>query len=74
MYYTKRNKYNCFKFKYKKKEENDHWLKFEIWTLKIYIRIIKHYTDIDPTVDIRTQVNRNFTTSTFLFLGYLDEP
>jgi hypothetical protein len=24
----------------KKKEENDHWLKFEIWTLKIYIRII----------------------------------
>ena len=58
----------------KKKEENDHWLKFEIWTLKIYIRIIKHYTDIDPTVDIKTQVNRNFTTSTFLFLGYLDEP
>jgi hypothetical protein len=24
--------------------------------------------------DIQTQVNRNFTTSTFLFLGYLDEP
>ena len=35
----------------KKRRENDHWLKFEIWTLKIYIRIIKNYTDIDPTVN-----------------------
>ena len=25
-------------------------------------------------IDIKTQVNRNFTTSTFLFLGFLDEP
>ena len=32
-----------------KKRENDHWLKFENWPLEIYIRIIKQYTDIDPT-------------------------
>jgi hypothetical protein len=31
-------------------KENDHLLKILICTLKIYIRIIKHYTDIDPTV------------------------
>ena len=28
--FTKRNKYNCFQFKFKKNEEkNDHWLKYE---------------------------------------------
>jgi hypothetical protein len=36
-----------------KKKENDHWLKFEKWTSKTYIRIIKHYTDINPTVNTR---------------------
>jgi hypothetical protein len=36
-----------------KKRENDYWLKFENWPLEIYIRIIKHYTDIDPTVNTR---------------------
>jgi hypothetical protein len=30
-----------------KKRENESWLKFENWPLDIYIRIIKHYTDID---------------------------
>jgi len=29
------------------------WLKFENCPLKIYIRIIKYYTDIDPSVNIR---------------------
>ena len=29
------------------------WLKFENWPLKIYIRIIKHYTDIDPSDNTR---------------------
>ena len=33
-----------------KKKENDNLLNFLKWTLKIYIRIIKHYTDIDPTI------------------------
>ena len=33
-----------------KKKENNHWLEFENWPLKIYIQIIKHYTDIDPSV------------------------
>ena len=32
-----------------KKKENDNLLNFLKWTLKIYIRIIKH-TDIDPTI------------------------
>jgi hypothetical protein len=34
-----------------KRKENDHLLKFKNWPLKIYIRIIKRYTDIDPTVN-----------------------
>jgi hypothetical protein len=42
LYNTKRNKYNCFKFKLRERK----WLKFENWLLTIYIRIIKHYTDI----------------------------
>jgi hypothetical protein len=25
-------------------------------------------------IDIKTEVNRHLTTSTFLFFGYLDEP
>jgi hypothetical protein len=57
-------------------------LKYENSTLKIYIRTIKHYTDIDPTVDfvfpvnkidhvdIKTPVYRNYTTSTCLFLVF----
>ena len=40
-----------------KKKKNDHWLKFENWPLKIYIRIIKHYTDIDPTVNTRPHIS-----------------
>ena len=34
-------------------KENDHLLKFENCMLKIYIRIIKHYTDINQTVTTR---------------------
>ena len=33
-------------------------LKYENSTLKIYIRTIKHYTDIDPTVDFVFPVNK----------------
>ena len=33
-------------------------LKYENLTLKIYIRTIKHYTDIDPTVDFVFPVNK----------------
>jgi hypothetical protein len=40
-----------------KKKENDHWLEFEIWPLKIYIQIIKHYTDIDPSVNTRPRIS-----------------
>jgi hypothetical protein len=32
------------------------WLKFENWPLKLY-RIIKHYTDIDPSVNIRPRIS-----------------
>ena len=39
------------------KRENDHWLNFENWPLEIYIRIIKHYTDIDPTVNARPRIS-----------------
>ena len=57
----KRNKYNCFKLKLKKRK----WLKFENWPLKISIRIIKHYTDIDPSVNTRPHIsclyNRTFS-------------
>jgi hypothetical protein len=55
VYNTKRNKYNCFKIKLKKRK----WLKFENWPLKIYIRIIKHYTDIDPSVNTRPRISWN---------------
>jgi hypothetical protein len=36
-------------------------IKYESSTLKIYIRNMKHYTDIDPTVDIlfSSQQNRS---------------
>ena len=50
---TKRNKYNCFKFNLKKKK----MAKFENWPLKIYIRIIKHYTDIDPSGNTRPRIS-----------------
>ena len=33
-------------------------LKYENSTLKIYIRTIKNYTDIDPTVDFVFPVNK----------------
>ena len=33
-------------------------IKYENSTLKIYIRNIKHYTDIDPTVDFVYPVNK----------------
>ena len=33
-------------------------LKYENWTLKIYIRTVKHYTDIDPNVDFVFPVNK----------------
>ena len=33
-------------------------LKYESSTLKIYIRTIKHYTDIDSTVDFVFTVNK----------------
>ena len=33
-------------------------LKYENSPLKIYIRNIKHYTDIDPTVDFVFPVNK----------------
>jgi hypothetical protein len=33
-------------------------LKYENLILKIYIRNIKHYTDIDPTVDFIFPVNK----------------
>ena len=33
-------------------------IKYENSTLKIYIRNIKHYTDIDPTVDFIFPVNK----------------
>jgi hypothetical protein len=32
--------------------------KYENLTLKIYIRTVKHYTDIDPTVDFVFPVNK----------------
>ena len=32
-------------------------IKYENSTLKIFIRSIKHYTDIDPTVDFVFSVN-----------------
>jgi hypothetical protein len=37
-------------------KENDHLLKFQNCILKIFTRIIKHYTDINPTVTTRTCV------------------
>jgi hypothetical protein len=40
-----------------KKKESNHWLEFENWPLKIYIRIIKHYTDIDPSVNTRHHIS-----------------
>jgi len=40
-----------------KKRENDRWLIFENWPLEIYIRIIKHYTYIDPTVNTRPRIS-----------------
>ena len=33
-------------------------IKYESLTLKIYIRNMKHYTDIDPTVDYLFPVNK----------------
>ena len=33
-------------------------LKYENSTLKIYIRTVKHYTDIDPTVDFVFPVDK----------------
>jgi hypothetical protein len=33
-------------------------IKYENSTLKIYIRNIKHYTDIDPTIDFAFPVNK----------------
>ena len=33
-------------------------IKYENSTLKIYIRNIKHYTNIDPTVDFVFPVNK----------------
>jgi glycopeptide antibiotics resistance protein len=50
----KRNNY-LFKWKKKKKIENGYNLK--IWLLKIYIRIIIHYTDIDPSVNTRPHIS-----------------
>ena len=41
--------------KKKKKIENGYNLK--IWILKIYIRIIIHYTDIDPSVNTRPHIS-----------------
>ena len=33
-------------------------LKYESWTLRIYMRTIKHYTDIDPTVNNGPPANK----------------
>ena len=33
-------------------------LKYENLTLKIYIGTVKHYTDIDPTIDFVFPVNK----------------
>jgi hypothetical protein len=49
---------------------NDHFLFF----LFEFEAIIFASFDIIYSIDVKTQVNRNFTTSTFQFLGYLDEP
>jgi hypothetical protein len=46
---------------------NERFLFFHLNLKQLYL-FLWYYTDI------QTQVNRNFTTSTFLFLGYLDEP
>jgi hypothetical protein len=47
------------------------WLNFENWSLKIYIRIIKHYTDIDPSVNTHLvfpvyKIDRKQSEKTFL--------
>jgi hypothetical protein len=53
VYIIPRNKYNCFKFKLKKKEK-DHWLEFENWTLKIYIRrAIGSLSHLGPVISER---------------------
>ena len=46
---------------------NDHFLFFYLNLKQLCLFLWYH-------MDIKTQINRNFTTSTFLFLGYLDEP
>jgi hypothetical protein len=40
-----------------KKKENNNWLEFENWPLKIYIQIIKHYTGIDPSVNTQPRIS-----------------
>jgi hypothetical protein len=47
---------------------NDHFLFILIWIWSNYICFFWYY------IHIKTQVNRNFSTSTFLFIWYLDEP
>ena len=41
-------------------------LKYENSPLKIYIRNIKHYNDIDPTVDFVFPVNKIHRENSFL--------
>jgi hypothetical protein len=56
LFNTKRNKYNCFKFKFEKKRK---WSLAKIRKLaikNIYIRIIKHYTDINPADNTRPRI------------------
>jgi hypothetical protein len=40
------------------KKQQPSWIKYENSTSKIYIRNIKDYTDIDPTVDFVFPVNK----------------
>ena len=46
---------------------SDHFLFFYLNLNQLHLFLWYH-------MDIKTQVNRNFTTSIFLFFGYLDEP
>jgi hypothetical protein len=58
VYNIKKKKYYCFKFKFKLKKKKI----AKIWKLAIkhtcvYIWIIKHYTDIDPSVNTRPRIS-----------------
>jgi len=46
---------------------NGHFLFF-------YLNLKQLYLFLWYYIDTKTQVNRNFSTRTFLFFGYLDEP